>query len=64
MPHNGQRSILFFAETAFIPFVKVVLAVFGLSFNKSYTILIIPSTVIVSFVTIRRHSGDSVANFV
>lgn len=33
------------------------LAMFSLSFNKSYTILIIPSTVMVSLVTTRRASG-------
>ena len=37
---------------------------FNLSFSRSYTILIIPSTVIVSFVTTIRESGYAVASSV
>ena len=42
---------------AFTPLVKVILAIFNFSFRRSYTILIIPSTVIVSLVTTKRQSG-------
>lgn len=45
----GRRGIHTACESDF--------AMFSLSFNKSYTILIIPSTVMVSLVTTRRASG-------
>ena len=37
------------------PLVNVSLAILSLSFSRSYTILIMPSTVMVSLVTTRRH---------
>ena len=68
MPHRGQRSIclvgVYSWEAALTPLVKVSLAMFSLSFSRSYTILIMPSTVMVSFVTTRRHSGYAVASSV
>ena len=60
-PHNGQHSMLCLVENsadpAFTPLVNVIFAMFNLSFNKSYTILIMPSTVMVSLVTTKRASG-------
>ena len=68
IPQRGQRSILFLvsnsAEPAFTPLVNVILAMFNFIFQQSYTILIMPSTVMVSFVTTKRQSGYAVASVV
>src|SRR5574344_2052815 len=60
-PQRGHLSIdpagLNSADAALTPLVKVIFTMFNLSFSRSCTILIMPATVIVSFVTTRRQSG-------
>ena len=45
------------AVAALSPLVNVIFTMLSLSFRSSYTILMNPSTVMVSFVTTSRHSG-------
>ena len=68
IPQSGQRSMLlltsYSCDAALTPLVKVSFAMLSLSLRRSYTIFIIPSTVIVSFVTTIRQFGYAVANSV
>ena len=58
----GSARCCFWCQTRRLQ--RVSLAMFSLSFKSSYTILIMPSTVMVSFVTTRRQSGYAVASSV
>ena len=68
IPHKGQRSIvlsiLYSSVAIFPPLVNVIFEIFNLSFSNSYTIFIIPSVVIDSFVTMILQLGYAVANSV